>query len=75
MSCKPGGHEWGGQNASEIQSFEHEAMKLIYLLNYEISMHCYEELHTGWSYASTPPYVFMVWCLFQHRNIFAFLSH
>jgi hypothetical protein len=26
-----------------------------------------------WSCTSTPPYVFMVWCLFKHKNDFIFL--
>jgi len=25
------------------------------------------EIHHAWRYTSTPPYVFMVWCLIKHR--------
>jgi hypothetical protein len=27
---------------------------------------------SAWSYTSTPPYVFMAWCLVQHRDNFTF---
>jgi hypothetical protein len=27
----------------------------------------------AWSFTSTPPYVFMVWCLVKHRNNFIYL--
>jgi hypothetical protein len=26
----------------------------------------------AWSYTSTPPYVFLVWCFIKHRNNFIF---
>jgi len=29
----------------------------------------------GWSYTSTPLYVFMVWFLVKHRDIFTFYLH
>jgi hypothetical protein len=28
----------------------------------------------SWNYISTPPYIFMTWCLITHRNNFTILS-
>jgi hypothetical protein len=28
------------------------------------------EVKNAWSYASTPPYIFMAWCLVKHRDNF-----
>jgi hypothetical protein len=30
------------------------------------------EVKTAWMYNSTPPYVFMTWCLIEHRDCFKF---
>jgi hypothetical protein len=30
------------------------------------------EVKNTWSYISTPPYVFMAWCLVKHRDNFTF---
>jgi hypothetical protein len=30
------------------------------------------EVNNAWSYTSTPPYVFMTWCLVKHKNNFMF---
>jgi hypothetical protein len=30
------------------------------------------EVKNGWSYTSTPLYVFKAWCLVKHRGIFTF---
>jgi hypothetical protein len=30
------------------------------------------EIKNAWSYVSTPPYVFMAWCLIKHRGNFTF---
>jgi hypothetical protein len=30
------------------------------------------EVKNAWNYTSTPQYVFMVWCLFKHRDNFTF---
>jgi hypothetical protein len=30
------------------------------------------EVKNVWNYASTPPYVFMKWCLVKHRDNFTF---
>jgi hypothetical protein len=29
---------------------------------------CSAVVKNGWSYTSTPPYVFMIWCLIKHRG-------
>jgi hypothetical protein len=31
------------------------------------------EVKNAWSYTSTPPYVFMAWCLVKHRDNFTFI--
>jgi hypothetical protein len=28
-----------------------------------------------WRHTSTPPYIFMVWCLVKHRDNFTFTLH
>jgi hypothetical protein len=33
------------------------------------------EVNKAWRYTSTPPYVFMAWCLVKHRNKFIFTLH
>jgi hypothetical protein len=30
------------------------------------------EVKNAWSYTSTPPYVFIAWCLVKHRDNFTF---
>jgi hypothetical protein len=32
------------------------------------------QVKNSWSYASTPQYVFMAWCLVKHRDNFTFLT-
>jgi hypothetical protein len=32
------------------------------------------EVKNAWSYTSTPQYVFIAWCLVQHRDSFTFLQ-
>jgi hypothetical protein len=33
------------------------------------------EVTNAWSYTSTPPIFFMIWCLVKHRDNFTFIFH